>query len=163
VVIRIGALGDSSLVSRPLGRYRRVAVCAPSYLRGREAPEVPADLARHNCLRYRRSGERVAWHFARPDSGETIEHLPQGDFFANDVEVLLGAAESGLGVALLPYWLVREHLDTGALVQLLRDFPLTSTMQATGIHFVYLLNRRQSRKVHAFMDHVSGRVGHLLT
>jgi len=162
VVIRIGALGDSSLVSRALGRYRRVLVCTPSYLEGCEAPKYPADLERHNCVRYRRSGERVVWQFVRPDTEETIEHAPQGDLVANDVEVLLGAAESGLGIAMLPYWLVREPLEAGALVQLLPDYPIASTLQAAGIHFVYSPNRRQSRKVHAFMDHVSNRVGHLL-
>jgi DNA-binding transcriptional LysR family regulator len=163
VVIRIGALGDSSLVSRALGRYRRVLVCTPSYLQGREAPKHPADLERHNCMRYRRSGERIVWQFARPDTEEPVEQPPQGDLVANDVEVLLSAAESGLGIAMLPYWLVRQQLDAGTLMQLLPDYPVASTLQAAGIHFVYALNRRQSRKVHAFMDHVSSRVGHLLT
>jgi DNA-binding transcriptional LysR family regulator len=74
-----------------------------------------------------------------------------------------GAAESGVGIALLPYWLVRQHLNAGTLVQLLPDYPMASTMQAAGINFVYSLNRRQSRKVHAFMDHVSSQVSHLLT
>ena len=163
VVIRIGALGDSSLVSRALGRYRRVLVCTPAYLHGREQPKYPADLERHNCMRYRRSGERVVWQFVRPDTEETIEHAPHGDLAANDVEVLLGAAESGLGIAMLPYWLVRDRIAAGELVQLLADYPIASTLQAAGINFVYSLNRRQSRKVHAFMDHISNRVGHLLT
>lgn len=163
VVIRIGALGDSSLVSRPLGRYRRALVCTPGYLCTRQAPISPSDLNGHNCLRYRRSGERVVWTFMRPQGGGTVEHAPQGDLVANDVEVLLAATESGLGIAMLPYWLVRERLESGSLVQLLVEHPFASTMQEAGIHFVYSLNRRQSRKVHAFMDYVSNRVSELLT
>jgi len=162
VVVRIGELGDSSFVSRPLGRYRRVVVCTPAYLRNRPPPRTPSDLAAHNCLRYRRSGERVTWAFSRPDSEGTVEYLPQGDFVANDVEALLLAVEAGLGIAMLPYWLVRDRIETGALEQLLEDHPLASTLQAAGIHFVYALNRRQSRKVHAFMDHVSSCVSGLL-
>ena len=163
LAVRIGALGDSSLISRPLGRYRRVLVCAPAYLQGQPAPRSPADLAAHRCLRYRRAGERVVWTFLRPEGEGYVEHLPQGGFVANDVEALLQAAEAGLGIAMLPYWLVRDALEDGRLVPLLAGHPCASTVQEAGIHFVYALNRRQSLKVHAFMDHVMGRLAPLLT
>ncbi|RKP49118.1 LysR family transcriptional regulator [Trinickia fusca] len=162
LAIRIGALGDSSLVSRALGRYRRVLCCHPSYLEGREVPRVPSDLARHNCLRYRRSGERVVWTFSRPDSGETFEFTPQGDLAANDVEVLFEAASAGTGIAQLPHWLVHDALGRGELVQVLPEHPLASSLQAAGIHFVYTLNRRKSRKVHAFMEYVLAKTSTLL-
>ncbi|CAG2160382.1 LysR family transcriptional regulator [Cupriavidus numazuensis] len=161
VAIRIGTLGDSSLVSQPLGRYRRVLVCRPSYVRPDELAS-PLDLLHFNCLRYRRSGERVVWNFTKPDSEEVLDITPSGTLIANDVEVLLDAALEGTGIALLPYWLVRDALETGSLVQLLPCYPLASTLQAAGIHFVYALNRRQSRKVHAFMQYVVQRVSPLL-
>ncbi|MGG1944909.1 LysR family transcriptional regulator [Trinickia sp. NRRL B-1857] len=162
VAIRIGALGDSSLVSRALGRYRRVLCCHPSYLEGREHPAAPDDLAGHNCLRYRRSGERVVWSFGQPERGETFDFLPQGDLAANDVEVLLSAALAGAGIAQLPNWLVRDALAEGQLIQLLPHHPIASSLQAAGIHFVYALNRRKSRKVHAFMEFVAERTAPLL-
>ena len=163
LAIRIGSLGDSSLVSRPLGRYRRVLCCHPSYLAGREAPHAPADLARHNCLRYRRSGERVVWTFSQPDESETFDFAPQGDLVANDVEVLLACASAGLGIAMLPHWLVRDAFAQGELVHLLPGYPIASSLQEAGIHFVYAINRRQSRKVHAYMEYVLGQVAPLLT
>lgn len=162
LAIRLGALGDSSLVSRPLGRDRRVICCHPDYLAGAEPPARPSELASHNCLRYRRSGERTVWRFGRPGGEGTVEFMPEGDLVANDIEVLYAAALAGCGIALLPYWLVSADLQRGELLALLPDYPLASTLQATGIHFVYALNRRQSLKVHAFMDHVIGTVGPLL-
>jgi len=108
VAIRIGALGDSSLVSRAIGRYRRVLCCHPSYLDGREHPVTPDDLAGHNCLRYRRSGERVVWSFGQPERGETLDVLPQGDLAANDVEVLLSAALAGERIAHEPIGQLRD-------------------------------------------------------
>lgn len=165
LAIRIGALGDSSLVSRALGRYRRVLCCHPSYLEGREPPAMPQDLAAHNCLRYRRSGERVVWSFGQlehGERGETFDFLPQGDLAANDIEVLLSAALAGAGIAQLPNWLVRDALAEGQLVQLLPCHPIASSLQAAGIHFVYALNRRKSRKVHAFMEFVADRTAPLL-
>jgi len=162
LAIRIGTLGDSSLVSRPLGRYRRLVVCHPDYLRGRTVPLLPAELLGHNCLRYRRSGERVVWTFATTNGEAAIDVLPQGDLVANDIEVLLEGALAGTGIALLPYWLVRDALADGRLVQLLPDYLLTSTLHDAGIHFVYAINRRQSRKVHAFIEHVIGHTATLL-
>jgi DNA-binding transcriptional LysR family regulator len=161
--IRIGELGDSSLVSRPLGRYRRVLCCSPPYLFTRKVPRTPQELLEHSCLRYRRTGERTLWSFVGPDGGEALEVAPQGPLLANDVEVLMDAAKAGLGIALLPHWLVRDALSAGELVQVLPDYPASSTLQAAGMHFVYTINRRQSRKVHAFMDHVLQHVGPLLT
>ncbi|WP_199032420.1 LysR family transcriptional regulator [Ralstonia sp. ASV6] len=161
LAIRIGTLGDSTLISRPLGRYRRVLCCHPSYLRTRAQPTEPADLALHNCLRYRQSGERVVWAFSHRDRDVAIEIAPHGDLSANDVEVLLGAAQAGGGIALLPHWLVGDAIDRGELVQLLPDYPLAGGRQAAGIHFVYAINRRQSRKVRAFMAYVLDQAGHL--
>ncbi|VVE88619.1 LysR family transcriptional regulator [Pandoraea bronchicola] len=162
IVIRIGELGDSSLVSRPLGRYRRVLCCHPSYLVDREAPRVPADLAHFNCLRYRKSGERVIWKFSCPGTDVVAEITPQGNLIANDVEAIYAAALDGTGIGLLPYWLAREALLKGDLIELMPDHPLQSSLQATGIHFVYNVNRRQSRKVHAFMDFIIPRIAPLL-
>lgn len=161
LAIRIGELGDSSLVSRPLGRYRRVLCCTPSYLAMRETPRVPTDLLAHSCLRYRRAGERTAWSFVGPE-GDVIDVAPNGPLFANDVEVLLGAVQADLGIALLPHWLVRDALAAGALMQMLPDYPAASSLPDTGMHFVYTINRRQSRKVHALMEHVLQHVGPLL-
>ncbi|CAJ0707957.1 LysR family transcriptional regulator [Ralstonia mannitolilytica] len=162
VVIRIGELGDSSLISRPLGRYRRILVCAPSYLEGRAIPQTPGDLDLHNCLRYRRSGERVVWHFRHRESEGETEYFPDGDLVSNDMDVLLSATQSGIGISLLPFWLVRDQIKEGTLIQIMEDYPLASALQPVGIHFVYLLNRRQSRKVHAFMDFIGRMIGPIL-
>lgn len=162
VVIRIGELGDSSLISRPLGCYRRILVCAPSYLEGRAIPQTPGDLDLHNCLRYRRSGERVVWHFRHRESEGETEYFPDGDLVSNDMDVLLSATQSGIGISLLPFWLVRDQIKEGTLIQIMEDYPLASALQPVGIHFVYLVNRRQSRKVHAFMDFIGRMIGPIL-
>ncbi|UJR82407.1 LysR family transcriptional regulator [Sandaracinus amylolyticus] len=43
-------LPDSSLVARPLGRYRAWLVASPDYVARRGAPERPEDLARHEVV-----------------------------------------------------------------------------------------------------------------
>jgi DNA-binding transcriptional LysR family regulator len=50
--IRIGHLGDSSLVAIPLGEVRRVVCASPGYLRSRGIPRRPEDLRMHRCVRF---------------------------------------------------------------------------------------------------------------
>ncbi|MBV5335683.1 LysR family transcriptional regulator, partial [bacterium] len=52
LAVRIGRLRDSSLVARKLAPCRRVMVASPAYLERFGAPQIPEDLARHNCLLY---------------------------------------------------------------------------------------------------------------
>jgi DNA-binding transcriptional LysR family regulator len=49
-VIRFADVGDSRLMSRALGTYRRRLVAAPAYLAGRDVPLTPDDLRAHACL-----------------------------------------------------------------------------------------------------------------
>lgn len=162
VAIRIGLLEDSSLITRPLGQYRRMLVCHRDYLAGRAPLRQPTDLAHFNCLRYRRQGERVVWRFAGKEQGATVEVAPTGDFISNEVETLLAATLAGAGISVLPHWLVRDSLKSGELIHLLPDFPLISALHTTGIHFVYPLSRRQSKKVKGFVQHVIDHTRSLL-
>lgn len=52
LVIRIGALSDSSLVVRKLGDLRRVLVASPGYLAQHGVTQSPADLSKHNSVRF---------------------------------------------------------------------------------------------------------------
>ncbi len=52
LAVRIGRLADSSLIARRLATTGFICAAAPAYLARAGAPAQPADLARHNCLRY---------------------------------------------------------------------------------------------------------------
>ena len=51
-VLRVGQLGDSSLVARTLGQLDFVNVAAPAYLREHGVPQHPADLPQHRAVNY---------------------------------------------------------------------------------------------------------------
>ena len=62
--VRIGHLGDSSLVAIPLGEVRRIVCASPAYLRSRGIPRRPEDLRAHSCVRF--TGlrkKRAEWTF----------------------------------------------------------------------------------------------------
>ena len=52
LAIRIGILGDSSLIARRIASCKTIVCAAPSYLAARGTPRTLASLAEHNCLGY---------------------------------------------------------------------------------------------------------------
>jgi DNA-binding transcriptional LysR family regulator len=106
----------------PLCPYPLVLCCSPEYLRGRRAPEQPTDLADHNCLTSVLLGTTLL--FEGPRGAMSVE--VHSRFHANDGRVLVEAARRGLGIAVVPRYLVDYDLRAGRLVEILPAFPLAS-------------------------------------
>src|SRR3989442_531962 len=62
--IRIGAPGSENIVARKLGETRLVPCAAAGYLKAHGAPQVPEDLARHNCFTYEYVTPRNLWRLS---------------------------------------------------------------------------------------------------
>ena len=63
-----------------------------------------------------------AWRLKKGDKTLTIR--PRGTFKADNGTALLAAALAGLGIAVLPEFLITENVDSGALVRLVKEYPL---------------------------------------
>ena len=120
VALRIADLADSSLRARRLGDIRSHLVAAPAYLARHGAPAHPADLSRHRLFGY--TNVAGPWRF-RDAAGEEVVVAARGPLATNAGEAILPALLAGLGVARLPGFIVGPHLVTGALVELLPDWP----------------------------------------
>ena len=149
VVIRSGELADSRLVARRLGPFRFILAASPAYLAERGVPLTPADLAGHTSLRYRflNSGKLEEW---------TLPGLPAMPIAlaCNNMEAMLGAAVSGLGLAYMPDFLARDALARGELRQVLAE-QLTHSGQFSAL---WPSSRQLSPKVRAFVDFASERL-----
>ena len=153
--IRVGALGDSSLVARQLAVNRRVLCASPDYLRRHGTPRTPADLAAHDCLLLVGSqGRQDVWHFDDGHGGDIAQRV-NGRFESNLGELLRDAVVAGLGIAIHSIWHVHEELRAGRLQVLLPDYPLA----ATGIHAVMPQRRLVPPRVRAFVDFLAERLG----
>jgi len=99
VAIRYGVPEDSSLVALPLApENRRVLCAAPSYFARHGKPETPADLTRHNCLRFALSDMlHDRWTFHRGDEASVV-HV-HGDRSSDDGELVRRWAVAGHGLA----------------------------------------------------------------
>jgi len=107
--IRIAALPDSSLVARRLCGMPLYLVAAPSYLRAHGRPKHPLLLSEHVGLSYSYQLTRDTWRF-RKKSGEVATVRPQGPLRVNNGEAMLPSLIAGIGLAVLPEFLVRDLL-----------------------------------------------------
>jgi DNA-binding transcriptional LysR family regulator len=153
--IRVGAMGDSSLVARRLASNRRVLCAAPAYLQTHGLPRTPAELATHDCLLLVGSqGRQDVWHFT-DRKGRDIAQRVQGRFESNQGALLRDAVVAGLGIAMHSLWHVHEQLRSGLLQLLLPDYPI----HTTGIYAVMPQRRLVPPRVRAFVDFLAGRFG----
>ena len=113
VVIRVGALQDSSLFSRRLGSMPMVVCASKSYLAQYGVPEKPADLTNHSWLEYS----------VRPDNefeliapeGISTRLLPEGRFVTNDPMTISRWLVAGAGIAYVPLMWVINEINSGVL------------------------------------------------
>ncbi|WAH55632.1 LysR family transcriptional regulator [Pseudomonas silvicola] len=120
-VIRSGDVVDSRLKARTLGSFRLVLVGAPAYFAQHGTPGTPEQLRNHACLFYRfhSNGQVQPWTFEGREGLPALE-LP-GTLTFNNIEALIGAAISGLGIAYLPDFAVGQYLRDGQLQSILDD------------------------------------------
>ncbi|MEI9409709.1 LysR substrate-binding domain-containing protein [Mesorhizobium salmacidum] len=124
LAIRTGELDDKAgVIARRVARQDMVVCAAPSYLEIHGEPRRIEDLADHQAIVYRRLGMIIQpWLFAR-EGQAALEFIPNGRLRLDDLDAIADAAVGGMGLAWLPYWLARQRIQVGALVELLPDQP----------------------------------------
>lgn len=113
LIVRVGRLEASSFVARRLASDRLVVCAAPSYLDRRGRPEEPEDLVHHACLHYALVPMRDEWRFR--GEGGPLAIPVSGPLTASDGTVLREAAIGGLGLAVLPSFMIARELAQGRL------------------------------------------------
>ncbi|MFM0248127.1 LysR family transcriptional regulator [Paraburkholderia sediminicola] len=123
LAIRTGGLEDKAgVIARRIARQRMIVCASPAYLEMHGRPRQIEDLSGHQAIIYRRSGRIRPWLFPRTDMSP-IEVTPPNRLRLDDLDAIADAAAIGMGLAWLPYWLVRERIQTGGLLQVLPDQP----------------------------------------
>jgi DNA-binding transcriptional LysR family regulator len=147
MAVRIGHLEDSSLRARKLAEARSVIAAAPSYLERAGRPQSLDDLGEHMLLHYSNLSTGNYWRL-RGASGEERQIRVGGRLTANNGEALLKAAEAGLGITLLPAFLLGDALERGRLVEILTNRPAAPL----GIYALYPPGRYTQPKLRALID-----------
>jgi DNA-binding transcriptional LysR family regulator len=154
VAIRYGVPEDSSLVALPLApENRRVLCAAPSYFARHGRPETPADLSRHNCLRFALSDMlHDRWTFYRDDDATVVS--VRGDRSCDDGELVRRWAVAGHGLA------YKSRLDVLADIKAGRLETALDTFDGEGapLHLVCAHRTMLSPTVNALRDLLRDRI-----
>lgn len=151
VAIRLGLMADSSLIAQRL-IPTHYAICASSaYLKQTQPIQQPTDLAHHNCLLFPLAVFRSRWIF-RDSQKQITEVTVKGQTVVSNAIALRDCAVSGIGLAILPNWLIQDDLKTGRLVNVLPNYDVTATDFDTAAWLVYPSRRYIPAKVKVFVD-----------
>jgi len=153
VAIVVTSDPQPNLVARQLAPVRRKLCATPDYFRRKGIPQTPADLVAHNCLDYTRSGEPGRWRFTGPEGEITVP--VNGPLHVDDDEALSQAVLGGLGVGLLPTFIIGRELQNGNLQAVLSEYiPVERHVYA-----MYLPTRHLPSKVRVFIDFMISHIG----
>jgi len=157
VAIRMGKLADSSLGARYLGVNPWVLVASPAYLKAHAAPKRPADVAQHPCLIYSSVQGDERWQFsggADQKKRGREESVPvHGPLRTNNLSVVLEAAQNGMGLAILPWYVAFQAVQAQRIVPLLTEFALP----VQEIHAVFPSPKLVPSKVTSFISFLQER------
>lgn len=152
LAIRLDGFDDSSLVSRTLAVSQLILCASPGYLQTNGTPREPEDLEGHNCLINTSLPPRDLWKFSNGKASKSL--LVKGSMRSNIAGAVRSAAIQGMGLAVLPSYMIGEELKTGLLMQVLEDYPVASV----NIHAVYPHRKYLSAKVRTFLDFLCKRL-----
>ena len=149
--IRGGVIADQELIARPLGNMQFCVCAAPEYVQAHAPISHPSDLNGQQHLRFNFPGthKRYMPSLRKGDAVYTLSHAPHLVF--NNASAITAAAVAGLGIAALPRAEVSHLLQSGALIELLPNWALSSMP----LSLVYPPTHQLSQRLQAFAQWVS--------
>lgn len=147
LAIRVGWLADSTLQARKLGSFSQLLVGAADFLAG--VPDIthPNDLKGVNFVSNAMMSDPGRCRFENAQGDEVTIHM-QKTLSIDSTPALLEAVKAGAGLAVLPDYLVQDHVLAGTLQTVLPGWKLPDG----GIYTVYPPSRFRPAKVTAFVS-----------
>ena len=146
VAVRIGELTETSLIARRLGTISLIVVGSADYLARRPEPQVPEELAGHHCILVNRVAHSNNWRLL---NGEDVREVRVGGpFRTNSLDAAWAGVVSGLGLALMPGWLLHAELCAGTVRSVLPGWHPAPV----AVHAVYPSQRNLAPRTRAVID-----------
>jgi DNA-binding transcriptional LysR family regulator len=133
VALRSGPLKSSQLVARKLGGARMMIVGSPGYFARYGIPKTPGELAQHNRLGFSYTRMTKGWPLI--DDGVKKSVPLSGNVQVGDGDTLRMLAVSGVGLARLASFMIKDDIAANRLVPILEKF---NPGDIDELHAVYL-------------------------
>jgi DNA-binding transcriptional LysR family regulator len=136
---------------KPLGMAPFMMVASPAYLRKAGVLKLPTDLKQHQIVGYANHGGAFEWTYQGP-KGVQGHMRAECALRTNSAEMMREAVVQGLGVAMLPKFMVQPLIDEGVLAQVLPEYLCVPLRQVVALTPP---TRHRTAKVQAFLTHLS--------
>jgi DNA-binding transcriptional LysR family regulator len=163
LVLRLGELQSTDeLIARRISKQQLIFCANPAYLKHYGVPDNPEALKTHRCIMGYRRGAPLAWRIAPPGERE-FRFTATDAHQISDGDAIVKACLGGMGVAQLPESMVKRHIASGELVQILSDY----TPPPVELHVLWPRTRHLIPKVRLIVDELlkraeSGHFGQVL-
>ncbi|EKJ94063.1 LysR family transcriptional regulator [Bradyrhizobium lupini HPC(L)] len=147
-VLRVGALTDSGLIARQIGRLPLINVGSPAYFAVHGKPFAPGDLSQHWAINYASpsTGRIESWEWLENDTVRSMSMRAR--VTVNSAEAYIACCLAGMGLIQIPSYDVRDHLQNGALVEVMPDYRAQSLPMA----LLYPHRQHLSHRLQVFID-----------
>jgi DNA-binding transcriptional LysR family regulator len=154
LAIRIGNLKDSSLISKRLGPATYALCASPRYFHKRKHLTHPSELKDETCLISDLGSRGTRWYYSHGSKTQSL--MVNGPLKSNQGDVIAQVARDGVGIALLPTWMVRKELQEGTLISLLTKYSWSLEPRLSReIQIMYPKQKDPNPRVRAFIDFFS--------
>ena len=153
VCFRFGHPPDSRSIARLIAPNKRILVASPSYIKEYGEPKSPSELIKHNCIGIRQGDEGYGlWRFSSGKGKSKNEFTDsakvRGNLTTNDGGIAVNWALDGRGILLRAEWDVAQHLQSGRLIQVMKNFETPDA----DIYAVYAERHKTSVRVKTLID-----------
>ncbi|WP_076538309.1 LysR family transcriptional regulator [Shewanella sp. UCD-KL21] len=142
-----GQLTDSSLICKRIGQFHAHIVATPQYLATHGTPQVPSELARHQCICYSNLKQPDRWLFEHADGRSETVTVAQV-IGCNNADMELAMVLDHHGICRLPSFYLTAALEKQQLSILFQDY----IQPQIDIYAVYPSRKHLSPKVRRFID-----------
>ena len=148
IAVRIMAAPPPTLVARDMGRVRYLCCAAAGYAAAHGLPQTLAQLRQTPLITAGVVGRELRLAAYRGEQREEVSLEPT--LISEHFPFLREAILAGLGVGLVPDYVVQDAVDSGAIVTALDDLRLS--IFGDQLFMLYMPNRHQTRSARALID-----------
>lgn len=151
LALRVTQSPPSNLIAHPIASVPFWMVGSPSYLRKAGYPLKPKDLSQHAMVTYSYlSFSEGELPFEGPTGKESVK-IGSSVLRTNNENLIHNAVMDGMGLALLPTWLIEDDIAAGHLERVMLDYCLPANI----LYAVYTSRKYLSSKVRTFVDFIA--------